>query len=330
MHRRRRPDERSGRSLSPGGCRSCSCCLPDGPARVASTLAGASGRRWPCARWLLWSFGAPRGRASTDYVESTGACGVGRRAGGERQFVDHRQGTAAGRHAADDWSPAFWRSPRRGRFVVPPRGRAGRERLLFLVGLAGTLPILASVKQAGHYLVPAVPLLCACGRVSLVGPTVAAAVQSALTRRRRASPSACRDRALVAARHGGGVAVSRRWGATGSGWRTSTSSLDGRPGWRTIGLCPESNGDWGLHAWFERRFRRQSGRGGTDARRDGSWKRARGPRGAALPADCAAATEPRRQLVLMKCRRVGRDSEGPTDRIMNGSRGSRYRLLSRS
>ena len=22
----------------------------------------------------------------------------------------------------------------------------------------------------------------------------------------------------------------------------------------TIGICPESNGDWGLHAWFERRF----------------------------------------------------------------------------
>ena len=44
-----------------------------------------------------------------------------------------------------------------------------------LLGLAGTLPILASAKQAGHYLVPAVPLFAVAGALFL-GPTVGEAI----------------------------------------------------------------------------------------------------------------------------------------------------------
>jgi len=69
----------------------------------------------------------------------------------------------------------------------------------------------------------------------------------------------------------------------------------------TIGICPESNGDWGLHAWFERRF---------DVSLDAAhgpqreWFLATGePQAGCPPAGCTPATDPSRQLVLMRCSR---------------------------
>ncbi len=69
---------------------------------------------------------------------------------------------------------------------------------------------------------------------------------------------------------------------------------------RTIGLCPESNNDWGLHAWLERLFH---------VSLDASSGRSRDwflrVREGCSPADCRAASDDRRSLVLMKCRRSG-------------------------
>ena len=67
----------------------------------------------------------------------------------------------------------------------------------------------------------------------------------------------------------------------------------------TIGICPESNGDWGLHAWFERRFA-VSLDAAHGPRRE--WFLATAaPRAGCPPVGCTAATDPGRQLVLMKC-----------------------------
>ena len=63
------------------------------------------------------------------------------------------------------------------RFVLPSPTARIRALAFFSVGLSGTLPILASAKQAGHYLVPAVPLF-ALAVALVIGPTVWQAVAS--------------------------------------------------------------------------------------------------------------------------------------------------------
>ena len=186
-----------------------------------------------------------------------------------------------------------------GRFVVP-RPAARRRALLFLmVGLSGTLPILASAKQAGHYLVPAVPVY-AIAAALIVGPTVAAAVQRSDRKQWRVAISMVTTLVTLGTV---GASFSPAIGRD----RERLADLDAlastAPRMRTIGLCPESNDDWGLHAWFQRRFQ-VSLDAGEGRRRDWFLQTARGPAGC-VPAECAAATEPRRQLVLMKCRRSG-------------------------
>jgi hypothetical protein len=179
------------------------------------------------------------------------------------------------------------------RFVAPSWLARRQAASFLLLGLAGTLPILVSAKQAGHYLVPAVPLY-----------VLAAAIAFA--------PSA-------------GVFV-ERWTRTGAQWvnlaclimllgtigaayapalgrdRARLANLDALdpsvPRDATVGICPAANDDWGLHAWFERRFRVS-----LDAAdgRDRGWFLRTARAACSPPARCLAVTDPTPDLVLMKC-----------------------------
>jgi hypothetical protein len=185
-----------------------------------------------------------------------------------------------------------------GRVVVPSNGLRTRAVLLFLVGLAGTLPILASAKQAGHYLVPAVPLFALAAALAL-GPTAMIAAKRLGTPRSRRLLNVMIGLVVLAT-----AAASL---APGLGRdRERLADLDAVaavvPFGQTVGLCPESNSDWGLHAWFERRFRVSLDAAGG-ARR--AWfLDTRRANVSCAPADCTAATDPQRPLVLMTCRRA--------------------------
>jgi hypothetical protein len=183
------------------------------------------------------------------------------------------------------------------RRFVEPRGMDRERALAFLIiGLAGTLPIMVSAKQAGHYLVPAVPMF-ALAAALVIGPTVRSLAGSFdLTRRRTvlnvagalllvgtvaasASPALGRDRERMADLDAIASAVPRD---------------------RIMGICPESNADWGLHAWFERRFRTS-----LDARegkaRDWFLRTSAGSH-SCVPSRCTGASDPERPIVVMTCR----------------------------
>jgi hypothetical protein len=69
---------------------------------------------------------------------------------------------------------------------------------------------------------------------------------------------------------------------------------------RIMGICPASNADWGLHAWFERLFRTS-----LDARegqgRDWFLETAAAAR-SCVPSRCSEASDPERPLVVLACR----------------------------
>ena len=120
-----------------------------------------------------------------------------------------------------------------------------------LIGLAGTLPMLVSPKQTGHYLMPAVPFY-AIGAAALVRNTI-----DALARRISGT------RAARALRIGAAVIA---LGTVAAMWLPAVERDPARladldrlatlaPHGETIGICPSMNGDWLLHAWMQRRFR---------------------------------------------------------------------------
>jgi hypothetical protein len=161
------------------------------------------------------------------------------------------------------------------------------------LGLAGTLPILLSSKQTGHYLVPAVPCF-AIAAAMLAAPTVAAALAARVAQRRRWVELG----SLV-------IVIA----AVGSAWlpalerdRQRVRDLDAIanlvPRGATLGICPATMGDWGLHAWFERRFRVSLG-----VQAEPAWflRTMDAPAGCA-PASCRPITNPDGALVLMTCR----------------------------
>ena len=140
--------------------------------------------------------------------------------------------------------------PARGRYVRPRQPQSAQAAALFLLGLAGTLPIIASVKQAGHYLVPAVPLY-ALAAATFFAPTMAALSERLAAAARDRFVNSMSAVVLLAAI---GVSFVPALGRD----QPRLTDLDvlaaSVPRGMTIGICPESNGDWGLHAWFERRF----------------------------------------------------------------------------
>jgi len=68
----------------------------------------------------------------------------------------------------------------------------------------------------------------------------------------------------------------------------------------TAGICPETNSDWGLHAWFQRRFRMS-----LDAARPASheWFLQTARDRACAPAACRPASDTAAELVLLHCDR---------------------------
>ena len=179
------------------------------------------------------------------------------------------------------------------RFVPPSSAERQRATWLFVLGLAGTLPMLASAKQAGHYLVPALPLFAiaaasmlastaAVGVTRLAGHrmiiTATAAIVMIVALGAALSPAAGRDRRRLADLDAIATAVPR--GAI-------------------IGICPQSNDDWGLHAWFERRFLASLDAAHGHER---DWFLKTPAAGTGCPrAECRAVTDTTRDLVLMRC-----------------------------
>ena len=182
-----------------------------------------------------------------------------------------------------------------GRHFVPPSGerRSGAASML-LLGLAGTLPILASAKQAGHYLVPAVPVY-AIAAAEIMAPTTAFVVESVVARKGTIVLNMAVAIILVATIGASYVpAIGRD--------RQRLADLDRLeaiiPRGAIVGICPESNGDWGLHAWLERRFLVSLDAAGGQQR---SWFLKTGRDAACQPSQCAPVGESNRSLVLLKC-----------------------------
>jgi hypothetical protein len=67
----------------------------------------------------------------------------------------------------------------------------------------------------------------------------------------------------------------------------------------TAGICPDANSDWGLHAWFERRFRVSLD--AADPGRHDWFVASTGSGATCRPAGCAAVTDPGQKIILMKC-----------------------------
>ena len=180
---------------------------------------------------------------------------------------------------------------------VRPTSRDRDVAIAFtLIGLAGTLPMLVSPKQTGHYLMPAVPFY-AIGAAAIVERTMdALAVRVSEGR----GASAFRIVAAVIAL-GTVVAI---WLPAVERDPARLADLDrlaaSAPRGETVGICPSINDDWSLHAWMQRRFRIS-----LDARdsRSQEWflKRTDDTSDCA-PLACAPVSPRGGGLVLMRCR----------------------------
>ncbi|MEP7308651.1 MAG: glycosyltransferase family 39 protein [Acidobacteriota bacterium] len=276
-------------------------------AAPAMLLLLPNGRRvWrlPLVQWttvivcalLLWEWGTARASLTEYFNQQVMAALAGEREVSRSSFTIVKallQGVMLPMLAAGMLAVAA-----AGRWVAPSHDARSRAVVFLLMGLAGTLPILVSTKQAGHYLVPAVPLFTLATALA-VGPTAMAAAQRLGTQGWRTILNIATGLVVL-----GTVAGSL---APGLGRdRERLADLDALaaavPLGQIVGLCPESNSDWGLHAWFERQFR-VSLDAADGARRDWFLETERA-KGACVPAACTAATDPRRPLVLMKCRRA--------------------------
>jgi 4-amino-4-deoxy-L-arabinose transferase-like glycosyltransferase len=179
------------------------------------------------------------------------------------------------------------------RFVRPSKVERTRGASVIALGLAGSLPILVSAKQSGHYLVPAIPLF-AVGTAAWLAPTVATLLQ------RRAVapwPQLATVVALV-------YAVAASFAPILERDRTRMETLDlldrAMPRAATAGICPAANADWGLHAWLQRRFLVSlDAATGTDR----GWFIETAGAARCAPPHCTPITDPSRDIVLMKCSR---------------------------
>jgi 4-amino-4-deoxy-L-arabinose transferase-like glycosyltransferase len=200
------------------------------------------------------------------------------------------------------------------RFVAPSRQQRSEAASLLLLGLAGTLPIAVSAKQAGHYLVPAVPFFgLAAARV--VAPTLEVVADRIAARRSVDLLTAAVVLATI------GAALTPAVGRDRARLADMDALESSIPRGETVSICQASNDDWGLHAWFERRFRvsldadqgsqRQwllvtkdiVTKGTKDTRATKDHKGAEtGASEGCPPATCRPVSDPGRPLVLMRCR----------------------------
>jgi hypothetical protein len=181
------------------------------------------------------------------------------------------------------------------RGVAPvPRTLWAQALSFLMLGLAGTLPILISTKQMGHYLVPAVPLH-ALAASCLVFPTVAPVAERFSRTRRHALNIV--GLAIVAGTIGASfVPALERDGKRLANLSTMASSI---PRSAVVGICESSSDDWGLHAWFERLF--LVSLDPADGRRRQWFLKSAPPLNDCPPSRCAEITDSSQELVLMKC-----------------------------
>jgi 4-amino-4-deoxy-L-arabinose transferase-like glycosyltransferase len=183
-------------------------------------------------------------------------------------------------------------------FVRPSPHQRAHAGAMLLVGLSGSLPIVVSAKQAGHYLVPSVPFF-ALAAASLLIPTAREGVERVAARHLSGAAGVATSALLL-----GAVSLSY-WSGLGRD-RQRLANLERlatvMPRGATIGICPEWNGDWGLHAWFERRFVVSLDAAAWTSH---SWFLRAGerPRPDCPPAPCNAVSDASSALVLMKCSR---------------------------
>ncbi len=184
------------------------------------------------------------------------------------------------------------------RGTAPRAAGSARPAAFFLLGgLAASLPVLASAKQADRYLLPAVPLF-ALGVASLALPA-ARALAARLERRTRSAAAAL---ALIAAT----IAVSALELAGPGRDRARIDDLRSLAGelapGEVVALCPALWTDWGLHAWGQRLLRVSFAR---------QWAApahflAPKPVSCAIPPGCAPVPVATATFTLHRCLTLGR------------------------
>jgi hypothetical protein len=164
-----------------------------------------------------------------------------------------------------------------------------------LLALCGTLPILVSPKQTGHYLMPAVPFY-----AISVSALVSAIIGDSCRRLGRRSALAIR---LTTGTLVIGTVIAAALPAL-EREPERLAELDRlasiAPRGATAGICAATNADWGLHAWFQRRFQMS-----LDAVQPLSheWFLRTAGDGTCAPASCRAASDAQADLVLLRCDR---------------------------
>lgn len=178
----------------------------------------------------------------------------------------------------------------------PTSGRDRRVAAAFtLVGLAGTLPMLMSPKQSGFYVMPAVPFL-AIGVAAIMRSTVVEMVRRIAAVRAAWSIAAVALLLAISTVAAIGLGAFDRDAERIAEMDRLASSV---PRGDTIGLCPAANGDWVLHAWFQRRFEVSLDASATRH----EWFLKAGPDAPDCPPqDCTPAATGG-SLVLMRCSR---------------------------
>jgi 4-amino-4-deoxy-L-arabinose transferase-like glycosyltransferase len=177
-----------------------------------------------------------------------------------------------------------------------PSAHDRRIALAFtLIGLAGTLPILASPKQSGHYLMPAVPFY-AIAAGALMMPTV-----SGLARRMSGTRAALAVKVVAVMLALGAFAAMPLRVLERDPQRLA--ALDGlapfAPRGATVGICAAANSDWVLHAWLQRRFAMSLDASGAPH----DWfLESGGATPGCPPATCAPVSDTAAGLVLLRCR----------------------------
>jgi 4-amino-4-deoxy-L-arabinose transferase-like glycosyltransferase len=164
-----------------------------------------------------------------------------------------------------------------------------------LIGLAGTLPILASPKQSGHYLMPAVPFF-AIAAGALMLPTACELARRMNGRRAARTVKTIAVALAVAAFAAMPLQVLERD-------PKQLAALDRlapfAPRGGTVGICPAANSAWVLHAWFQRRFAMSLD--ASPAPHEWFLKSGFTSPGCP-PAACAPVSDAAAELVLMRCR----------------------------